>query len=92
MLTLRPFNIGPPVYAHLLDYDVMEDGQTIGRIMEERESKPGRAWSWFLQIAGAHRAGVLTWGYGASLEDAKAAFRASLDGYKAWRDSDSGHA
>jgi hypothetical protein len=32
MLTLRQSNIGPPVYAHLLDYDVMEDGQSIGRI------------------------------------------------------------
>jgi hypothetical protein len=26
MLTLRQSNIGPPVYAHLLDYDVLEDG------------------------------------------------------------------
>jgi hypothetical protein len=90
MLTLRPFNIGPPVYAHLRDYVVLEDGQSIGRIREEREPKPGREWFWSLTITGAHRAGVKTWGYGASLEDAKAAFRASLDGYKAWRDSESG--
>ena len=92
MLTLRQFNIGPPVYAHLLDYDVLEDGQSIGRIREEREPKPGREWFWSLTITGAHWAGVPTWGYGASLEEAKAAFRASLDGYRAWlaRDSDSG--
>jgi hypothetical protein len=92
MLTLRPFDIGPPVYAHLLDYDVMEDGQSIGRIREEREPKRGREWFWSLTITGAHHAGVLTWGYGASLEEAKAAFRASLDGYRAWlaRDSESG--
>jgi hypothetical protein len=81
MLTLRQFNIGPPVYAHLLDYDVMEDGQSIGRIMEQRELLPGRKWAWYLQITGAHRAGVLAWGYGASLEDAKTAFRASLEGW-----------
>jgi len=92
MLTLRQFNIGPPVYAHLLDYVVLEDGQSIGRIREEREPKPGREWFWSLTITGAHWAGVPTWGYGASLEAAKAAFRASLDGYRAWlaRDSDSG--
>jgi hypothetical protein len=36
MLTLRQFNIGPPVYAHLrdYDYDVLEDGQSIGRLRE----------------------------------------------------------
>jgi hypothetical protein len=52
MLTLRQFNIGPPVYAHLRDYDVMEDGQSIGRIMEQRELLPGRKWAWYLQITG----------------------------------------
>jgi hypothetical protein len=92
MLTLRPFNIGPPIYAHLRDYDVLEDGQSIGRIREERDTpKPGREWFWSLTITGAYRAGVLTWGYGANLEEAKAAFRTSLEGYRAWmaRDSDS---
>ena len=69
MLTLRQFNIGPPVYAHLRDYDVLEDGESIGRVREERDTpKPGREWFWSLTIAEAHRAGVLTWGYGASLE------------------------
>ena len=42
MLTLRPFNIGPPVYAHLLDYVVLEDGQSIGRIREERDTPKAR--------------------------------------------------
>jgi hypothetical protein len=58
MLTLHQFNIGrPPVYAHLRDYDVLEDGQSIGRIREERDTpKPGREWFWSLTIAGAHRA------------------------------------
>jgi hypothetical protein len=27
MLTLRPIKLGPPVYAHLADYEVLEDGQ-----------------------------------------------------------------
>jgi hypothetical protein len=41
MLTLRSSKIGPPVYAHPADYDVLEDGQPIGRIMEQREPVPG---------------------------------------------------
>jgi hypothetical protein len=57
----------PPVYAHLRDHEVLEDGKPIGRIKEEREPTPGRAWSWYLQIEEAHRAGAPTSGYAASL-------------------------
>jgi hypothetical protein len=35
----------------------MENGQSIGRIREEREFKPGREWFWSLTITGPHRAG-----------------------------------
>jgi hypothetical protein len=45
MMTLRPSKLGPPVYAHLVDYEMMDDGQPIGRIMEEREPTPDRGWS-----------------------------------------------
>jgi hypothetical protein len=74
MLTLRPLKLGPPAYAHLADYEII-----IGRIMEQREPMPDREWFWALQITGAHRAGVATSGYAANLEEAKAAFRASLE-------------
>ena len=87
---MRPSKIGPPVYAHLTDYEGMEDGQPIGRIMERREPGPGHEWFWALQITGAHKAGVVTSGYTASLEDAKAAFRVSLDRYRAWRQAQNG--
>jgi hypothetical protein len=75
MLTLRPIKIGPPVYAHLADYEVMEDGRSIGSIKQEREEEPRnpeRAWSWSLTIVGARLAGIKTSGYGPSLEDVKA--------------------
>jgi hypothetical protein len=74
-LTLRPLTIGPPVYAHLADYEVMEDGRSIGSIKQEREEEPRnpeRAWSWSLTIVGARLAGIKTSGYGPSLEDVKA--------------------
>jgi hypothetical protein len=62
-LTLRPLTIGPPVYAHLADYEVMEDGRSIGSIKQEREEEPRnpeRAWSWSLTIVGARLAGIKT--------------------------------
>jgi hypothetical protein len=87
-LTLRRIRLGPPVYAHLADYSVHEDGEPIGRTMEERQDQPTKgpehAWSWSLTIIGAHRAGVRTTDYAPSLAEAKTAFKASLDGYQAW--------
>jgi hypothetical protein len=34
-LALRPLTIGSPIYVHLADYEVMEDGQSIDRIMAQ---------------------------------------------------------
>jgi hypothetical protein len=39
-LALRPLTIGSPIYVHLADYEVMEDGHSIGRIMQERAEEP----------------------------------------------------
>jgi hypothetical protein len=30
-LTLRPLKIGPPAYADLADYEVMDEGRSVGR-------------------------------------------------------------
>jgi hypothetical protein len=41
MLTLRPTRLEKsPVYAHLKDYTVVEDGIAIGRIYEQRPGAP----------------------------------------------------
>jgi hypothetical protein len=47
-LTLRRIrDLGPPVYAHLEDYSVLEAGEVIGRIYESREKYvPEFAWFW----------------------------------------------
>jgi hypothetical protein len=74
----------PAVYARLADYEVRDDGRPIGRIKEECEPVPGRAWSWWLHITNAHEAGFATSGYAASPGDAKAAFRVSLERYREW--------
>jgi hypothetical protein len=41
-------------------------------------------WAWFLQIVGASRASVPMTGRAATLDEAKAAFRASYEKYEAW--------
>jgi hypothetical protein len=93
MLTLRP--AWPRPNAN--DWSVFDDGETVGRIYDDRAAHlPEGRWFWALNEAAgdAHQAGVRTSGRAATLEAAKAAFRASFDGYRAWlaRDSDSGTA
>ena len=86
-LTLRPTGLAPPVYEHLNDYEVLDDGQSIGRIYESpAATRPEMAWFWSLTIIGAHQTGVATHGYAPSLEAAKAQFLASYDTWLTWTD------
>jgi hypothetical protein len=79
-----------PVYAHLQDWTVHEDGQdeSIGRIMEGRESssRPEYAWSWSItsMMYWEGRATVTTSGNAPTLEQAKADFRSNWKRLKAW--------
>jgi hypothetical protein len=42
MLTLRPTRLeSPPVYAHLKNYTVFEDGEPTGRMYEQRPPARG---------------------------------------------------
>ena len=52
MLTLRPTNLETsPVYAHLKDYTVFEDGVEIGRMYEQRPGAPPDAlWLWSITV------------------------------------------
>jgi hypothetical protein len=72
-LTLRRLHIGPAVYAHLADYQVLEDGSVIGRIEEEGQdraiNRPEQAWSWSLTIVDSKMAGIKTSGYGRDLDE-----------------------
>jgi hypothetical protein len=40
MLTLRPTGLSPPVYCDQLDYEVIEDGRSIGRMYEDWHALP----------------------------------------------------
>jgi hypothetical protein len=84
-LTLRPTGLrNSAAFAHLADWSVIEDGEVIGRIYEVPAAPPDRAWFWSLFLDGDARHHVTTSGHAATLEGAKAQFRASLERFKAW--------
>jgi hypothetical protein len=91
-LTLRPTRLDTsPVYAHLKDYLVFEEGTAIGRIYEQRRpAPPDGAWTWSIFALGPGRGHVKTDGRAATLEEAKDQFAANWEALKAiGRDSDS---
>jgi hypothetical protein len=84
-LTLRPTGLAPPVFEDLADYEVLDDGQSVGRIYEIRAPlRPGAKWFWSITVVGAYRAGIETDGRAHSFEKAKERFKASYERWKAW--------
>jgi hypothetical protein len=82
-LTLRSTNLAPPVYEPMGDYEVLNDGQSIGRIYEIRAPlRPNELWLWSIMVLGAHRAGIETVGRTATFEEAKAQFK---ENYEQWQ-------
>jgi hypothetical protein len=84
-LTLRRTRLETsPVYAHLKDYCVFEDGNMVGRIYELRPpTPPGAAWFWSILVHGPGRRRVETDNRAATFEEAKAEFAASWEAFKA---------
>ena len=79
-LTLRHTRLTPPVYEHLGDYEVLDAGQSIGRISEIRAPmRPDELWLWSITVLGAHRAGINTNGRTKTFEDAKAELEVNYD-------------
>ena len=78
-----------PVYAHLKDYTVFQDGVEIGRMYEQRPGAPPDAlWLWSITvIIPGPRRGKKD-GRAVSFEDAKAQFAAAWETFKV-ADSDS---
>ncbi len=70
-LTLRPAGLSSPAYRDWLDYVIVEDGRDVGRLYEDRHSKPELRWFWSYVNP---RRGIITSGRAASLDEAKAQF------------------
>ena len=90
MLTLRPTRLETsPVYAHLKDYTVFENGTEIGRMYEQRPGAPPDAlWVWSITVIVPGPRRGKTDGRAVSFEEAKAQFAACWAAFKA-ADSDS---
>ena len=78
-----------PVYAHLKDYTVFENGTEIGRMYEQRPGAPPDAlWVWSITVIVPGPRRGKTDGRAVSFEEAKAQFAACWEAFKA-ADSDS---
>jgi hypothetical protein len=73
-LTLRPTGLSSPAYRDWLDYVIVEEGRDVGRVYEDRNSRPELRWFWSITVYVNPRLGITTSGRAASIEDAKAQF------------------
>jgi hypothetical protein len=76
-LTLRPTGLSSPAYRDWLDYVIVEDGRDVGRVYEDRHSRPELRWFWSITIYVNPKRGITTSGRATSLEEAKAQFLSS---------------
>ena len=74
MLTLRCTGLSSPAYRDWLDYIIVEDGRDVGRLYEDRHSKPELRWFWSITLYVNPMLGITTSGRAASIEEAKALF------------------
>jgi hypothetical protein len=74
-LSLRHTGLASPAFAEWADYCVVEDGQVIGRIYEDRHTQ--LRWFWSITVYVDPALGVTTNGRVPTLEEAKARFESS---------------
>jgi hypothetical protein len=86
-LMLRPTGLRTSAaFAHLADWCVYDDGESIGRIYETHAPfRRELAWFWALHLMGPARGRVRTDGNAPTFEDAKAEFAAAREAFLAWR-------
>jgi hypothetical protein len=76
-LSLRPTGLSSPAFADRADYCVIEDGQVIGRIYEDRYVPAEVRWFWSITEYVHPALGIRTHNRVASLEVAKEQFKSS---------------
>jgi hypothetical protein len=50
MLTLRRTALASPAYQDWLDYIIIDDGRDVGRLYEDRHSRPEYRWFWSITV------------------------------------------
>jgi hypothetical protein len=85
-LTMRPTGLASPVYEHLQDWTVLNDGQAVGRIYEDGSAStpPEMRWFWSVTVYVNPKAGIVTSGKALTLAVAKAQFEAAWRQWLAW--------
>jgi hypothetical protein len=74
-----------PVFADLQDWQVLEDGNEIGRIYEQHApASPDQAWFWSITVPLDMRAKVVTSGRAPTIDQAKQDFLKSWSAWTAW--------
>ena len=73
-LTLRRTGLSSPAYRDWLDYIIVEDGRDVGRLYEDRNSRPELRWFWSITVYVNPMLGITTSGRAGRIEDAKAQF------------------
>ena len=63
-----------PARGDWLDYIIVEDGRDVGRIYENRHSKPEYRWFWSISVYVNPKLGITTSGRAPTLDEAKAQF------------------
>jgi hypothetical protein len=85
-LTMRATDIAhSPGLSDLEDWTVLDDGRPVGRIYERRApASATQTWHWSITEYVEPRAGLRTSGTSSTLNEAKAAFKASWLRWRAW--------
>jgi hypothetical protein len=80
MLTLRPTGLSSPAYRDWLDYVIVEDGRDVGRLCEDRHSRPDLRWFWAISIYVNPKLGILRAGARLAWTRPKPSFRRAGEG------------
>jgi hypothetical protein len=73
-LTLHRTGVSSAAYVGWLDYVIINDGRDVGRLYEDRHSRPQLRWFWSITIYVNPKLGITTSGRAPSLVQAKAQF------------------
>ena len=76
-LTVRKTGPASLAYQQWADYTVYDHGRAIGRIYEDRATRPGLRWFWSITMIGARHTGIRTDGCTPTLKQAKAELQAN---------------
>ena len=79
VLSLRRTGLSSPAYRDRLDYVIVKDGRDVGRLYEDRHSRPELRWFWSITVYVNPNLGIVTSGRAPNLDDAKAQFLRSWE-------------